>query len=102
MSGAGELMATSMVTADWVYAGFEEAETLSERIEQCAKHLTEVRRAAMEQGTGKGRYNRLPANYVPDLQKRLEAMRTQLSEQTAAAAAVAATCGRPVSLRPRF
>lgn len=90
-----------VITSEWQYAAFASQETVEARLAMATLHEAEVRKAAVEQGTGHGRYTRLPMNYLTDLTKLVETYRAEIRLATVMAASSVAR-QTPVNLRPRF
>ncbi|MEP3481614.1 MAG: hypothetical protein ABJZ55_20395 [Fuerstiella sp.] len=94
-------MPSPIVTSDWQYAGFASQETVEQRLAMAVLHDAEVRRAAVEDGSGQGRYHRLAPNYITDLQKTIEGYRSE-NRMAEFIAARKRNARRPSGFRPRF
>lgn len=69
----------AVVTSDWQHANFEEMPSATERLSKLAQHITEVRKAAVEQGHGAGRLQRLPPQYLQGLEKQIGELRLAIA-----------------------
>ena len=88
------------ITSDWQYADFRSKDTVALRLAAANLHDAGGPKAALEEGSGDGRYYRLPANYLNDLAKIIKQYEAEIS--SAAASPAAANSRGPVCLRPRF
>ena len=86
------------ITSAWGYADFRTKPTVAEQLEAARLHDSEVRNAALETGSGEGKYTRLAPNYLKELNEIIQQLETKL----ATTGSVNARSRQPTNLRPRF
>lgn len=57
-------------TSGWQYADFDSEPTAELQYAKLLLHLAEVRQTVVEQGTGRGRTQKIDPDYLPTLEKR--------------------------------